>query len=506
MMTNSKSTKIKSFLAYTLLAIVAGIIYWASANILWLGDDFYYQYIFGPISVPSAYEHLTGIESFSDVIYSQCNHYYTYNGRFVAHVLVQIFCGLWGQQAFAIFNAVAFVLLIVCVAYVVGQTRQPGTLLSSLILVLLVFVTKMTPSAQINYVWVAILDLLFIKVFLSNKRYSPIKIFFISILSLLAGNGNEAFSIGISGAIIIYWIVNFRNFRLQDYIFAICYGVGALLLCLSPGSLNRAGATRIDVMQSLFFFIFSLRAVYILMILVAYKICIKKVSIIGIYKEYAFYWNVLFISIVFNLIVGVFCNRQLFGAELMAILIILDLLKNHKFNGIWMCILSAMAVYCVYIEIEKTLSYIKQKESIFSKFEDSADGVVYQDTWLPLSEGWSSYFWENGYHSDSFKKLMRREYPDKPELAILPEYFEGKIDQNLPNSVHHYADNSGTIIFVQNKKNPATFVVERKFFGILPYQHREMDFSNPLFENEYYRAIVYGEFRPYILNTGVYQR
>ena len=46
---------------------------------------------------------------------TQINHYSNSNGRFVAHFIVQIFCGLLSKPWFAVINAFAWMALVFCI-------------------------------------------------------------------------------------------------------------------------------------------------------------------------------------------------------------------------------------------------------------------------------------------------------------------------------------------------------------------------------------------------------
>lgn len=350
----------------------------------------------------------------------------------------------------------------------------------------------------------AIPNLIFIKKFLEGRSHGMFALSGLAVLALISGNSHEAYSIGISLGIILYFLSNFKNFGKTRYVMAIAYGIGALFVCLSPAALRRAGEHEGDLFQSLFFFVFSLRAIYLLVFIAAYKLITKKMALSAMYRKYSFYWNVMLGCIVFNLCVGVFCNRQLFGAELMAIILIMQLLTSHAFSTFWLGALGILTCVFTALQIERTVLHIRQKERIFKKFEQSESGNVYQDTWgTGLIEEWPTYLWENGFHSRSFRWLMARKYPGRPTLNVLPVFLEGKDSLDMGNVCHHYNYKPGKLILIQSKENPGKFIVERKFFGIVPYQQREVDFSDCVYETDKWKAVIYDELWPVIKNTDV---
>lgn len=489
---------------FFILIIVIGAIFYASDSIIWLGDDYYYQFIYEKGIGPSGNEEAERINTLSDVFNSQINHYFIMNGRFVAHVLVQLLCGILGHTWFAVLNSLFYVLLFASFAYLLNKLYNPKVWISIIILTILSLMTKMTPSTQVGYIWLAVPNIIFIKFFIEERNYSNYILILLFLFALISGNCHESYSVGISIGIILFWLANFKRFGIKRYVLGIGYGIGAATVCLSPGILHRAAAGHPDLFQSLFFFIFSLRAVYLLLIISIYKLITGQLSIKILYLKNAFFWNILFACIIFNLAVGVFCNRQLFGAEIMAIIIILRILKNNSLKMFWAWCLGTLAAIILGLQIWQTHLYVKQINRIISKYKNAEDGLVYQDTWYTgLYEYWPAYIWENGYHSHSLKRLLREQYPNKPDINVLPTYLEGKKDSALNNEVYHFKYKPGKVLLIRSKEKPSKFVVERKFFGVIPYQQRVIDFDDIWFENEYYQVTVYDELNPLIYNTNV---
>lgn len=79
---------------------------------LYYGDDYVYAFIWNNqfMNVPLP-EHVTRINSVSDIFISQWRHYFTGNGRLIAHLFVQFF--IWkGKWLFNFFNSLVFIILI----------------------------------------------------------------------------------------------------------------------------------------------------------------------------------------------------------------------------------------------------------------------------------------------------------------------------------------------------------------------------------------------------------
>lgn len=94
---SNKTDRNISIAIISIVSLVMGI---ATYLTPWFLDDLNYMWSCG--------DGKTLITSFDQVIQSQVTHYFTVNGRFCAHVLVQLFNGILGVGVFAIFNGIMY--------------------------------------------------------------------------------------------------------------------------------------------------------------------------------------------------------------------------------------------------------------------------------------------------------------------------------------------------------------------------------------------------------------
>ena len=79
----------RNFCITVYFAIIAIVIFWLSNNVMWINDDYVYQFIYSTDGFANGFHNAERIETLSDVFPSQSLHYVHRNGRWVAHVLVQ---------------------------------------------------------------------------------------------------------------------------------------------------------------------------------------------------------------------------------------------------------------------------------------------------------------------------------------------------------------------------------------------------------------------------------
>lgn len=162
--TYSKRNIIAITSIYTIVAIVVFLL---SYNTPWMGDDVTYQFNFATDKP---------IESISDIFQSQYVHYFTWNGRYVAHWLCQLFLPILGKTTFSVCNAIVSTALVAMVVKVSGATlKNVKSTAISAILVLLFTDTVYTPTHQIGYIWMSVIVLIFIYLFLGYYRNTEFK-------------------------------------------------------------------------------------------------------------------------------------------------------------------------------------------------------------------------------------------------------------------------------------------------------------------------------------------
>ena len=118
-------------------------------------DDYLYkfQYVHGDPSLSHP------IDSFLDIINSQIDHYFNYNGRFSVHILVQLFTGIIGKTIFNIFNTIVFLLFIIGICRYTFKDVNVSSVLISLAIFFLgmpyINETSLWMTGSINYLWTA---------------------------------------------------------------------------------------------------------------------------------------------------------------------------------------------------------------------------------------------------------------------------------------------------------------------------------------------------------------
>lgn len=498
-------------MSLTIMAIVGIVVYVFCINNVWLDDDLFYKFKFIGIKIyvgNGSTNFGPSIEGLGDIIASQIAHYKGWNGRFVAHTFVQLFCGILGQKWFALCNALVYIVMFRLIMSLCGaRWSNYKSLLTVAVLVFLSFITGMSPAFQINYIWMFTLSLGFIWLFFNCKHANNILYLLgLAIYSFIAGEGHEGINVGIGGALVVYWLTNIRNCTIAQYFMAVSFGIGGAVLCLAPGNFVRTqGIVDGNVLMSVVGFLISIRALYVTMIVIFIRRIRDKVSLKKLYCENSFYFNALFFCLIFCFALGVMGGRAMFGVELMAILISVRLLRDQSFNWLWLAAFWAILIYFWSVQFRHIHTLRYGYEDISSQYWNSSTGEVYLDTCeantSPFELGYSSviplpFGDEDDWTLIAFQKYMQSLCgEDKPLIKVLPKYLQGKGDVDLESQVLKCGD--GVYLLVSSKKNPARFYVERELslLGIFyrKYVPTEIVIDRPSMATDKWSAKVISE-------------
>ena len=231
-----------------------------------IADDYSYAFIWdgderGNLIDGLDPNRLHRVESFSDILYSQWQHYFTWGGRTIAHCFVQLF--VWqGDLLFDVANTFVFAAFVILL-FKVGTGLNLREMNKSYLLFILAAIYFCTPQPIItmtwltgtcNYLWMSTAILLFLLPFASAYRRKNFRaddshgeIFVMALLGLIAGWSIEPGAL-VTVVITFLFVMHFRRekklrpWMKVGFIFLL---VGTALLLLSPGNIHRLELTNL---------------------------------------------------------------------------------------------------------------------------------------------------------------------------------------------------------------------------------------------------------------------
>ncbi len=225
--------------SWSVILLFVGFVFYISMISFWTSDATYFALKF---EMDGSDPHQK-IDGFGTLLASQQAHYMTWSGRFFCQSIVQIFCGLTERPVFELCNAVVclvFILLALRLAKI--KMDEPfRVFMVSVVMYLILASLPFDPPFLINYLWMGTVILLWLNLFSIRKRRSFPALAVLFLVSVIAGNSQEAFSVPLAGALAV-WIL-LRRFKLDtmQWVLAAGFFVGALLVVGAPGNYERLG-------------------------------------------------------------------------------------------------------------------------------------------------------------------------------------------------------------------------------------------------------------------------
>ncbi|MDE7420209.1 MAG: hypothetical protein K2N35_08370 [Muribaculaceae bacterium] len=435
------------------LFVLCAAIWWMSANVVWLGDDLDYKYMMkGEI-----WQSWGKIKTLKNFIDSQLIHYHHVNGRFVAHSIVQLFNARLGQQAFAACNAIIYTIfaILIGLAGKVDLRHNPAGIVSAVCLSVLCFITKMMPTCQIGYIWGMLANIVWLSFFYKYQKPRWWTVIVMSLFGIIVGNWQESVSIGVCVGLGIWWIVQLiqskrydkckfdfrRSWMLTGYI------IGTATNCLAPSTIGRVSGDVLPFSDQLLIALYSIPAIVILFVaLINQKDSIRDAKLFSFKNNSGKIPNGVLVSamlslIVFNAIIGVYSNRQLFGANLFAAILTLRILPKHRFSTLINAI-ACLVVVAYWSIMAIGITEVKlQYNEIARLHSESSDGTVHYNRQRIMTLGFplrAKYYedilgqFDNDLHHSMLKdfKQVRKGRTLKLTPTTIPD--AEKVEQYAP--------------------------------------------------------------------------
>ena len=423
----------KRTLFYTILIIVVVAFYMMNSYEPLRCDDLIYQYYWLSERTNELKEPIdlsNRIDNVFEAFDSQINHYYVMNGRFVVHFLVSCFCGFLGRPLFSILNTAIYLLFIIgCVKLLDIQSYVKSAMAVAIIWLGLPiqYILWYSVAFAINYLWVStVLVYFFILIkhlFQYNLNNSIFKLILLFLFGLVFGTMHEGFSLPLSGAMLIFILVNRKTINKSLLLLALGLWVGTAIVVLAPGTIGRGtgsfSSVNIEelVLMKLDVIRYSKR-LFLFMILLVVCFVFNKERFVCYVRNRQFAIYFIIIDFFFVLAVPHYSQRIEFPLELVSLLLSLDIFLNSKFIDNYKKQICSLFVVLLLIHVPLTIYYAKLTSNEYSemlnKYLESSDGVTnYSEFDIPKLCSSYVHRLDDGVEKDFisfvYKKEMRLE-------------------------------------------------------------------------------------------------
>lgn len=207
-----------------------------------INDDLYYS-LTHPDYKP--------INSVADLFSSQYYDYFHANGRFLVHLIVQLFCGVIGVKTFHFLNTIIFIVFLYGLKYYAIKHVHKNIPITVILVSLIILVPAWNITylgyiaGAVNYLWAGCAYIWWINLFEKNKNTdnSSIKNSGLFIASLLVGTLQESFCIGIAGYLFFNILINRKSVARSNWIMSIAFMLGSAICVFAPANFTRLSAS-----------------------------------------------------------------------------------------------------------------------------------------------------------------------------------------------------------------------------------------------------------------------
>ncbi|MBO5272280.1 MAG: hypothetical protein J6B30_05645 [Muribaculaceae bacterium] len=403
------------------------------------------------------------IETISDVIDSQKNHYFHGNGRSIVHGIQQLFTGVLNVNVFYVVNTFIFSFIVVCILKLLKITNKYGYILIVVLALLYLFPMPYrlwySINMSCNYLWPMCFTLVFLDyctMINANMNFSKFALTNISILGFIAGWSHEAYSIPLSGALFFYIIFNFKKVNKKLLYVAIPLWIGTCIMVFAPANIARffggtGDSSKIYAVANAIDNFMHLKLLWIFVVaLIAFRISNYK------YLKNCLSENKLFLyALIIGILFGFVANTAPYSftaIELFSLLLTMKLLipkiENYKIKKVYLIIVTIIFIVHQSMIVNGEIQQSTAQRNLISEYVKSEDGVVNYN--IPITSWYIKPYVTIWKHSD---------------VSVL---YGGTIEFAYGNGQKMYALGDSDYKFVSNKNS---YVKENKFNGTAPFYY-----------------------------------
>lgn len=383
-----------------LLLIITGVFFFLrSVNRNLLGDEVTYCYIFEKVGAFNCDSDSREINTFSDILESQRNHYNIVNGRALIHTIEQFFSGIASIDIFYVLNTFVFIFTIILfVKIMFNHMDRYKYWIFTIVIFLYLFPEQsnlwVSINFSLNYLWPLCVSLLFIyhwKKLRTNVALSRRWAMLLPLIGFVTGWSHEAFVVPLATITFIYYCYNYKNFSYKVALLVLPFWIGAALLVFAPGNFvrlqNNTNGGVVEILKNLLLNPFTLKLLPIFIFLLLVTSFKRLINLKEFFKNNYVTVGLFIISLLFVLVLRLVPGRTYIAVEFYSLILLVKLLKVINFRNkiILQCIkpiciiITVLFIIHQYFVCEASILEKKLQDKFISQYKESVDGVAIYD-------------------------------------------------------------------------------------------------------------------------------
>lgn len=422
-----------------LLLIAISATAWMGSGIEW-NDDLQYMRMPGE-GIRFWYSEGPLITSFSDACAAIPYHFTVGSSRLPN--LIQVFFNVFPPLLVDLLHGVMIAVFMMMVVISVGgkmALRSLGIvgITTLAVWVLLPWYDHMLASVYLlNYVWVSVVSLLFIRLFKSDdllsKRWRPLQ----WVVALIVGLSHEGFALPIIAGATMEIIVN-KHDRRRRLILTALVALSATAMFLTPGMLMRLQSqvepqTWDNKIKSMVDSLYQIIPVYIQLIVTLFTLWRRGVrTVLHFYRENLIYIGIILAGYVIAISSGQ-VQRGLWFVELVSIILTLKILVENfawwrRSNVVIGTLAGSLTLFSIGTVVVWQSKFSEEIREVCRQVNASKRSLAYVDLINPGDVPWWTFNIVQSISSSSGNSAYHRHcgFPDNNNILILPTRFKNK--------------------------------------------------------------------------------
>lgn len=245
------SERVSDGLSIGILVVSAVFVFLRSYTFEPINDELVYRFVLGDGFGTEYYQQR--VVSLSDAVNSQINQWYSHSGRFLVHLITQMFASVWGRTLFSICNGLIFFIAIYELWSMIRKRHSAHLVFFAVVICILftylVMQRHFRPIAvSLNYLWPVPLVLWFIpclKSLYRSQSRSLVRVMGIMLLAFITCATQEVYIVPLCGTAAVMAAIALRhrnhsvNFTFRC-VFAVML-IGGASVVFASGTLKRGG-------------------------------------------------------------------------------------------------------------------------------------------------------------------------------------------------------------------------------------------------------------------------
>jgi len=346
------------------------------------------------------------ITSIKDALQSQGVAYMTWNGRFVIHTIVQLFCSIWGVGLYSILNTLMYLVFFWLMFKLTISSKKQVFFKGFLLLIILWFLIPIQGitflgniAFSVNYLWASVAFLALLILYKNSRMEGGfgLKSVVLLVFGVFVGSLQESFSVGIAGSLFIYYCFHLKELRGEKLFLVLGFWLGTLIIVGAPGNFYRMEGEQAPMMDSglkmlvlikwsqLKNMLFGIPIMNVLMVTLVLMFIRNKAFALQFLKKNQIYLVAIVINLIFALVIAYKGQWQMTSSVLLSIIMLTNLAlekwesKMIQYRLLLVSVAGFFMIVTYFSALKIRRDLFKEHTALVQAAKTTKDGIIWSN-------------------------------------------------------------------------------------------------------------------------------